>query len=54
MVYLIDFNHESIDDIMSHKLEMRMSNPGVNNITSFDGTSVRYSFYVPSGNYRDK
>ena len=56
MVYLIYLNHESIDDIMSYKLEMGMSNPEINIPKSprFGHTSERYSSYVPSGNYPDK
>jgi hypothetical protein len=37
MIDLIDFNHESIHDIVSHKLEMRMSDPTPLNSMSADG-----------------
>lgn len=30
MVNLVDFDHKSVDDIMSYEFEMRMTDPSVN------------------------
>jgi hypothetical protein len=55
VIDLIDFNHESIHDIMSHELEMRMSDPArISSVSADNGTTAQYYSYVQFESCRDK